>query len=93
MSCIADGVTRVDFYVGETFIDGQQRDVWCNSKIPITDMRMHKGGKGPFRSADSNSNPPVSCFIANYMSRKTTLAVFSKSCVSLCTFSISFICE
>jgi hypothetical protein len=27
--------------IGETSIDGQNRDVWCNSKKPITDLNMY----------------------------------------------------
>jgi hypothetical protein len=27
--------------IGEVFVDGQNRDVWCNSKKPITDWRMY----------------------------------------------------
>jgi hypothetical protein len=26
---------------GEVFVDGQNRNVWCNSKTPITDLRMY----------------------------------------------------
>jgi hypothetical protein len=31
----------MSYFIGETFIDGQQRGVWCNSKIPITDRAMY----------------------------------------------------
>jgi hypothetical protein len=27
--------------VGEVFVDGQNRDVWCSSKKAITDMNMY----------------------------------------------------
>jgi hypothetical protein len=27
--------------IGEVFVDGQSRDVWCNSKKPITELNMY----------------------------------------------------
>jgi hypothetical protein len=35
------------FVIGETFVDGQNRGVWCRSKKPITDMRMYENGVVP----------------------------------------------
>lgn len=48
---IADG-SIANFNIGELFIDGQQRDVWCNSKKPITDLKMYYAGVGQYRSSD-----------------------------------------
>jgi len=48
--------------IGESFIDGQQRDVWCNSKIPITDMDMHWGGS-QYKEAGESFNKSASCYV------------------------------
>lgn len=29
--------------IGEMFVDGQNRNVWCDSKKPITDVMMYDG--------------------------------------------------
>jgi hypothetical protein len=30
-----------EMLIGEVFVDGQNRNVWCNSKTPITDLSMY----------------------------------------------------
>jgi hypothetical protein len=39
--------------IGETFVDGQNRGVWCNSKKPITDLQMYQNGVMPNPSTPS----------------------------------------
>jgi hypothetical protein len=34
-----------DMTIGDVFVDGQNRDVWCNSKKPINDSKMYNNGQ------------------------------------------------
>jgi hypothetical protein len=51
------------FFLGETFVDGQNQDVWCRSKIPITDMKMHYGGS-QLKQGDEKFTKSSSCYLA-----------------------------
>jgi hypothetical protein len=82
------------FYIGETFVDGQQRDVWCDSKIPITDMKMHCGGS---RMKDGSSYwlKAASCYIAYYNTGNVGLLLSGDNCLlkAMQTYYVSvFLC-
>jgi hypothetical protein len=62
---LADKTSPTASIIGETFIDGQQRDVWCNSKIPITDMRLHYLGS-QFKEASDSFKKSASCYVAYF---------------------------
>jgi hypothetical protein len=51
--------------IGEVFVDGQNRDVWCNSKKPITESYMYYTA-GHFTDPGYAMTP--SCYILNYSS-------------------------
>jgi hypothetical protein len=65
-------------FLGETFIDGQQRDVWCDSKIPITDMRMHWGGRQHRQGTEIFNK--ASCYIAYQNTIQRGLILYGDSC-------------
>jgi hypothetical protein len=80
--------------VGETFIDGQQREVWCDSKIPITDMNMYYSGTPAKAYGDQYTNA-VSCLRVTATSHISTLVVVGDMCLlnALNSFQYFFICE
>jgi hypothetical protein len=65
-------------YIGETFVDGQQRDVWCDSKIPITDIRMFWGGSQFRQTAEVYSK--ASCYVAYQTTKQRGLMLYGDSC-------------
>jgi hypothetical protein len=81
-------------YIGETFIDGQQRDVWCDSKIPITDMRMHWGGS-LYRQGNEIFTK-AACYVAFHNNVQGGLRLFGDTCllnVKHNLHGIMFLCE
>jgi hypothetical protein len=82
------------FFISDTFLDGQQRDVWCNSKTPITDMKMHKNGISPNQPTDS-TRQSVSCFMVYYNGVISRLYIYGDVCslTDINWFEISFLCE
>lgn len=53
--CSAKG-EDMEFIIGEVFVNGQNQDVWCNSKMPITDMNMYHDN-APFLDGEATINP------------------------------------
>jgi hypothetical protein len=39
---VCNGTSEVFVMIEDMFVDGQNRDVWCNSKKPINDSSMYK---------------------------------------------------
>jgi hypothetical protein len=61
--------------IGEVFIDGQNRDVWCNSKKPITDLKMYFTA-GHLTDPVYATTP--SCYVLNY-SYGTQMSMYLRS--------------
>ena len=49
--------------IGEVFVDGQNRDVWCNSKKPIPELNMYFTA-GHFTDPVFAITP--SCYVMNF---------------------------
>jgi hypothetical protein len=86
------------FFIGETYIDGQQRDVWCRSKTPITDMNLHFGGSQFRQGGGEPFTKSSSCYFGYYSGTGGNafgLILFGDSCVlSTTTYrGIFFLCE
>lgn len=82
-----------DFLMGETFVDGQQRDVWCNSKVPIVDMNMHLGGS-PQNSLVDTFIKPASCYKVSFSGSQSKLVLYGDSCLfSSNALNSYFLCE
>jgi hypothetical protein len=84
------------FLVGDTFVDGQKQDVWCRSKIPITDMRMHYGGSQLKQGDEKHSKS--SCYLAYFAGSTVNsygLILFGDSCplTSMNYMPFYFTCE
>jgi hypothetical protein len=69
-----------NFLVGETFIDGQQREVWCNSKIPITDMHMFFYSGIPNKGTDLYTKG-TTCFRVYFNNAKLGLVMQGDRCL------------
>jgi hypothetical protein len=85
--------------IGETFIDGQQKDVWCNSKIPITDMRLHYGGS-QLKEGSESFKKSASCYVEYFSgtdnSNQHGLILNGDTCLMASTklyYNIFFLCE
>jgi hypothetical protein len=79
--------------IGEVFIDGQNRDVWCNSKKPITDLNMYLTA-GHFTDPVYAITP--SCYILNYAyaTKIIMLVRFGSECLSSGTILADYVlCE
>jgi hypothetical protein len=94
MKYIIADTTGSDFLIGETFVDGQKRDVWCYSKIPIVDMKMHNNGR-PERSQIDTFVKPASCYNVCYNSVAAVLILYGDSCLmsSNPPLGFHFLCE
>lgn len=68
------------FMIGETFVDGQGRDVWCNSKKPITDMKMHYMSVGPFKSLDDKFTQTQTCYNVHFTGVEAKLILYGDMC-------------
>ena len=85
--------TNQDILVGETFIDGQQKEVWCNSKIPITDRAMY------FMNDPNKVVGPitkgVTCYRVSTSAAYSGLILMGDSCSldELSTYYFYFFCE
>jgi hypothetical protein len=85
-----------DFVIGESFIDGQQRDLWCRSKIPLTDPNMHYGGAGkPYLSVNDGFTKSASCFKVHYNGTISKLVLYGDTCQlkALNQVDVYFLCE
>jgi hypothetical protein len=85
------------FFIEETYVNGQQKDAWCRSKTPITDMKMHYGGS-QLKQGGEPFTKSSSCYLGYYSGSVLNyygLILFGDTCV-LSTNSnkkIYFICE
>jgi hypothetical protein len=71
------------FFIGETFVDGQHQDVWCNSKVPITNRNMHFGGS-QFVAYGDGFDKSTSCYLAYYagpIAKTYGLILYGNPCV------------
>jgi hypothetical protein len=57
---VVDGNISASAMLGEVFLDGQNRDVWCNSKKPITELNMYRDATNYF------SNPYYATIPSSY---------------------------
>jgi len=90
---LSDAAVATYVFVGETFIDGQERDLWCNSKV-IIDKQMYYDGIGPNKPHDS-AQKSVMCFMLFHTGPVFKLSHFADSCSvdNFIPFEISFFCE
>jgi hypothetical protein len=72
--------TEALIFIAETFVDGQQRDVWCDSQTPITDMRMHSGGS-QFKDQAGTFIKAASCYKVYHNSGKVGLILLGDDCL------------
>jgi hypothetical protein len=49
--------------VGDVFVNGQSKDVWCNSKKPITELNMYGVAGGSAHLNDSQYATMSSCYV------------------------------
>jgi hypothetical protein len=79
-------------WIGETFVDGQNRDVWCNSKETITDLTMYYRLK---QFTDPSFAAFPSCYALYFSGGDFTLVVFERH-VCFPSYEIGgkhFLCE
>jgi hypothetical protein len=91
---VAVFISSESLMIGEVFVDGQKRDVWCNSKKPITDLNMYS-------DASSLTNPyyatiPSCYLLINLLGTpySVKIAIANPSnCLNLFSGVSSFVCE
>lgn len=82
------------FFAGETFVDGQERIKWCNSKIQVTDSWLH-----PTYISNDAYERAAKCsmilYSLNIVPNKATLFVAHDVCrlSALINFNHNFLCE
>jgi hypothetical protein len=79
--------------IGQTFVDGQNRNVWCDSKRPFSDIKMFFDSRHITRYAHFSSVP--SCFKLYYSSVLGLLMDDESRCILTLknTFAKIFLCD
>jgi hypothetical protein len=62
---VVNGTANAYAMLGEVFLDGQNRDVWCNSKKTVTDKTMYRDAANYFSNPYYATTP--SSYSLTYM--------------------------
>jgi hypothetical protein len=60
--CVLVATPDDTIMIGEVFVDGQNKDVWCISKTPINDVTMYGAGGGAHLTDPQYATIP-SCYV------------------------------
>jgi hypothetical protein len=76
-------------------VDGQQKDRWCDSKIPITDTKMFFGGNLMTMPSDTFSKS-ASCYVSFKNQYQTGFFLAGDTChlaIKLSAYTVIFLCS